>query len=135
MRRMLAICAATTVLLAGCNDDDTTGPAQNAVAGTWNLTTVNGAGLPFVMQPTPKIELTSEQLVVSGNGTFTQTSQVRTTNGGNVTNETRTDAGTYSLNGTDAAFIFNGGTTGAGIVSGNTLTVTQPGRSAVYQKQ
>lgn len=136
MRRMLAIvCITATVLLGGCDSDGTTGPAQNAVSGTWNLQTVNGAPLPFVTQSTPKIELTSDQLVVSGNGTFTQASQVRITSGSSVTTENRSDAGTYSLSGTSATFIFNGGTTGAGTVSGNTLTVATPGRSYVYQKQ
>ena len=135
MRRMLTIVCTAATLLGGCNSDDTTGPAQNAVSGTWNLQTVNGAPLPFVIQSTPKIELVSDQLVVSGNGTFTQASQVRITNGSSVTTENRSDAGTYSLSGTSATFIFNGGTTGAATVSGNTLSVAEPGVSLVYQKQ
>jgi major membrane immunogen (membrane-anchored lipoprotein) len=136
MRRMLAIaCTAAAVLLAGCDSDDSTGPAQNAVSGTWNLTTVNGAALPFITQSTPRIELVSEQLVVSANGTFTQASQVRTTSGTTVSNQTISSAGTYTLSGATAAFIFNDGTTGAGTVSDNSLTVAKPGRSYVYAKQ
>ena len=136
MRRILAIaCSAAVVLLAGCDSNDGTGPTQNAVSGTWNLTTVNGTSLPFVIQSTPKIELTGEQLAVSGNGTFNQASQVRTTSGGTATTQTVSDAGTYSLNGTAATFIFNDGTTGAGAVSGNLLTVTKLGRSYEYTKQ
>jgi len=136
MRRMLAIvCTAATVLLAGCDSNDTTGPSQNPVAGTWNLTTVNGTPLPFTIQATPKIEVTSDQLVVLANGTFTESTQTRTTNGTTVTMQTIPDGGTYSLNGTNATFIFNDGTTGAGTVSGNTLTVAIPGISLLYQKQ
>jgi hypothetical protein len=136
MRRMLAIvCTAATVLLAGCDSGDTTVPTQNAVSGTWNLTTVNGSPLPFTIQSTPKIEVVSDQLVVSANGTFTESTQTRTTNGTTITTQTIPDAGTYSLNGTAATFIFNDGTTGAGTVSGNTLTVAMTGVSLVYQKQ
>jgi hypothetical protein len=136
MRRMLAIvCTAATVLLAGCDSDDTTGPTQSSVAGTWNLTTVNGSALPYTLQPTPKIEILSDQLVVSANGTFTESTQIRFTNGTTVTTETIPDAGTYSLNGTSATFIYNDGSTGAGTISGNTLTVAAPGLSLVYQKQ
>jgi len=136
MRRLLSIvCTAATVLLAACDSDDSTGPTENAVSGTWNLTTVNGAPLPFVIQSTPKIELVSEQLVVSANGTFTQASLVRTTSGTTVSNQTNSSAGTYTLSGTTASFIFNDGTTGAGTVSGTSLTVAKPGRAYVYQKQ
>ena len=136
MRRMLAILGTVaTAVLVGCDSNGTTVPTENAVSGTWNLASVNGAPLPYVMQSTPKIELMSDQLVVSANGTFTQASQVRITNGGTITNENRNDAGTYTLVGTAATFIFNGGATGAGTVSGTTLTVAQLGTSRVYQKQ
>jgi hypothetical protein len=133
---MLAIvCTAATVLLAGCDSDATTVSTGNGVSGTWNLTTVNGAPLPFVIQSTPRIELVSEQLVVSGNGTFTQASQVRTTSGTTVSTQTLSTGGTYTQSGTTASFIFNDGTTGAGTVSGNSLAVAKPGRAYVYAKQ
>jgi hypothetical protein len=136
MRRMLAtVSTVAAVLLAGCDSEATTvSTGGNAVSGTWNLTTVNGAALPFVIQSTPKIELVSEQLLVSANGTFTQASQVRTTSGTTVSTQTLSSGGTYTLSGTTASFIFNDGTTGAGTVSGNSLTVAKPGRSYVYDK-
>jgi len=136
MRRTLAIvCTAAAVFLAGCGSDDSTSPTQASVAGTWNLTTVNGASLPFTIQATPKIEVLSDQLVVSANGTFTESTQTRTTNGTSVTLQTVPDGGTYSLNGTAATFIFNDGTTGAGTVTATGLIVAFPGVSLSYQKQ
>jgi hypothetical protein len=136
MRRLLATgLTVATVLLAGCNSDDTTGPTQSSIAGTWNLTTVNGSGLPFTIQSTPKIEVMGDQLVVSASGSFTETRQLRVTNGATVTTQTSSDAGTYSLNGTNATFVFNSGITGAGTVSNGTLTVALPGFSFVFQKQ
>ena len=136
MRRMLAIvCTVATVLVAGCDSVEATVPTDNAIAGTWSLSTVNGAPLPYTIQSTPKIELVGDQLVVSANGTFTVSTQLRITNGTTVTTQTVADGGTYSVNGTAATFIFNGGTTGDATVSGNTLTVVEPGVSLVYQKQ
>lgn len=136
MRRTLAIvCTAAAVFLAGCGSDDSTSPTQAAVAGTWNLSTVNGASLPFTIQTTPKIEVLSDQLVVSANGTFTESTQTRTTNGTAVTLETVPDGGTYSLNGTAATFIFNDGTTGAGTLTATGLIVAFPGVSLSYLKQ
>lgn len=136
MRRVIAIvCTAATVLLAGCDSNGTTSPTENAVSGTWNLSTINGSPLPFTLQSTPKIEVLSDQLVVSSNGTFTESRLLRFTNGPAVTTQTATAAGTYTLSGTAAAFIFNDGTTGTGTVSGSTLTVAQLGFSLVYQKQ
>lgn len=136
MRRMLAIvCTVATVLVAGCNTDETTVPTDNAFVGTWSLSTVNGAPLPYTIQATPKIELVGDQLVVSASGTFAVSSQLRITNGTTITTQTASDGGTYSVNGTEATFIFNGGTTGDATVSGNTLTVAEPGVTLVYQKQ
>ena len=136
MRRMLAIvCTAATVLLAGCDSEEATVPTDNAFAGTWTLATVNGSPLPYTVQSTPKIELVGDQLVVSADGTFAVSTQLRITNGTTITTQTVPDGGTYSVNGTAATFIFNGGTTGAATVSGNTLTVAEPGVSLVYQKQ
>jgi len=133
---MLAIvCTAATVLLAGCDSEEATVPTDNAFAGTWTLATVNGSPLPYTVQSTPKIELVGDQLVVSADGTFAVSTQLRITNGTTITTQTVPDGGTYSVNGTAATFIFNGGTTGAATVSGNTLTVAEPGVSLVYQKQ
>jgi hypothetical protein len=136
MRKLLAIyCTAAVVLLAGCDSEDAVLPTENVFTGTWNLGTVNGAALPYTVQSTPKIELVGDQLVVSANGTFAVATQLRITNGTTITTQTVPDGGTYSVNGTSATFIFNGGTTGAATVSGNTLTVAEPGVSLVYQKQ
>jgi len=136
MRRMLAIfCTAAVVLLAGCDSEEAIVPTENAFTGTWNLGTVNGAALPYTVQSTPKIELVGDQLVVSANGTFAVSTQLRITNGTTITTQTVPDGGTYSVSGTSATFIFNGGTTGTATVSGNTLTVAEPGVSLVYQKQ
>ena len=128
--------AFATALLAGCGSDTATAPTQASVAGTWNLSTVNGSPLPFVLQAAnPKLELVSDQFVVSANGTFTESTVARVTDGGTVSTTTIPDAGTYTLNGTAATFTFSDGSSGTATVSGNTFTVASGGYSQVYKKQ
>ena len=136
MRKVLAVLA--FALVAGCGDDSSTGLTGNAsFAGTYNLSTINGSPLPFVIQATgPKLEVISDQIVVNAGGTFTETTSVRITNGTAVTTSTDSDGGTYTLNGTAVTFRFNSnGSTGTGTVAGNTLVVAESGFSQVYLKQ
>jgi hypothetical protein len=137
MRRILAVvCTAAMAFVAGCGSDSPTTPTQASVAGTWNLTTVNGAQLPYTLQAAnPKTEVLGDQLVVLANGTFTESTQLRYTSGTTVTTETVPDGGTYTLNGTSATLNFSDGSATAGTLSGNSFTIAVPGLSLVYQKQ
>jgi hypothetical protein len=136
MRRILvSVFTAATVLLSACGSDSTTAPTPTSIAGTWNLTTVNGAALPFVLQASPKIEILSDQIVILANGSFTQSTQARLTNGTTITTQTIPDAGTYTLNGTAATFTFTDGGSETATVSGNSMTIAETGLSLVYNKQ
>ncbi len=137
MRRMLAtVCTVATVLLAGCGGDAGTPPMEATLAGTWNLATVNGTPLPFVIQPAnPKIEILSDKLVLTASGTFAQSILARQTSGGTITTQNIEDGGTYQATGTSAAFTFNDGSHGNGTVDGNSLTVADVGYALVYVKQ
>ena len=137
MRRILvSVFTAATVLLSACGSDSTTAPTPTSIAGTWNLTTVNGAALPFVLQAAnPKIEILSDQIVILSNGSFTQSTQARATSGTTITTQTIPDGGTYTLNGTAATFTFTDGGSETATVSGNTMTIAETGLSLVYNKQ
>ena len=137
MRKLfIATYAFAALTLAACGSDSSTAPTSASMAGTWNLSTVNGASLPFVVQSTnPKIEILSEQLQVNANGTFTQTAQVRYTQGTTVSTQAIADAGTYTLSGTAATFVWNDGSSGTGTVSGAKFTVGEDGSSFVFTKQ
>jgi hypothetical protein len=134
MRRLFAV--VTLLALAACGGDSSTGINGN-IAGTYNLSTVNGSGLPFVLQAAnPKVEILSDQLIVNGNGTFSENGSFRVTNGTQVTTQVIPDAGTYTINGTAVSFVFNSdGSTGTGTLSGNSLIIAQSGFSSVYTKQ
>lgn len=132
--KVIAVLAATT--LAACSDDEITATASASLAGTYTLQTVNGAALPLVVQASnPKIEVTSEQLVVSSNGTFTiATNRRSTTAAGAVTTATVNDGGTYTTSGSQTTFRFNSGNTAAAALSGSRLTLTASGSTSVYAK-
>ena len=137
MRKLITLMSLT--MLAACGSSyssDITGTTLSNLAGTYNLMTVNGSGLPMIVQASnPKIELVSEQIVVNPNGTFTVTTNRRsTTAAGAVSTNTITDAGTYGASGSATTFHFNSGTTATATRSGNTLTLVAPTSSSVYTK-
>ena len=126
------------VVTAACGSDAPSEPTPASLAGTWRLQTVNGSGLPFVVAQlgTDKVELTSDVLTVAASGSFTQMTQIRVTQSGQVSTESVPDAGSYTLNGTAVSFTFDSdGSTGTGSLSGNALTVAASGFALVYRKQ
>ena len=126
------------MVAAACGGDSPTEPTPASVSGTWRLQTVNGSVLPYLLVQfeTDKVELTSEVLTVAASGSFTQLTQLTTTQSGQVSTESLTDAGTYTLNGTALTFTFDSdGSTGTGSLSGNTLTVAGGGFAMVFRKQ
>src|SRR5213595_3608321 len=82
MRKLLLACAAVATL--GCGGGDSTGPAAS-VEGTWNLQTVNGSALPFtaafVSSPLYRFEILGDQVIVDADGTFTEYTTSRETQG------------------------------------------------------
>jgi hypothetical protein len=138
MRALMVSIALALTLTACGGDSGTTAPTNASLAGTWNLQTVNGAPLPFVFfqAGTDKEEITGDQFTFTSSGSFSQITTLRHTVNGQVSTETDTDAGTYSLNGTAIVVTFNSdGSSSTGSVSSNTITVTDQGLVAVYKKQ
>ena len=136
MRRLLSLALALAIV--GCGSDSSSEPTNASVAGTWTLQSVNGSQLPFTLSNvgSTKIELVSSVVNVTSAGTWTSTSQTRTTINGQATTSTGTQAGTYTLSGSAVAIRSTDGTTvQAGTVNGNTLTLAQTGLVFVYQKQ
>jgi hypothetical protein len=136
---MRFVSSALLLLAVACGASDAaTAPTSASVAGTWNLQTINGAGLPYVLDQTGanKDELVSDVVTAVSTGSFTRTTTVRTTFNGQVTTQSVADAGRYSLNGTAVVFTFNSdNSVGTGSISGNTLTVADNGVALVYRRQ
>ena len=135
MRKLLLACAAVAML--GCGGDST-GPAASA-EGTWNLQTVNGSALPytavFIAAPTYKLEVLGDQVVVHANGTYSQATTTRETQGTQVTTTTDNYTGTWSQHGNQVQITDSDGASSVAVISGNQLTVNDTGFSAVYVRQ
>jgi lipocalin-like protein len=137
MRRLLALLLLTAISGTACGGDSGTNPTPASLAGTWNLSTINGAPLPFVLQAVgPKIEVLSDQIVAAAGGTFTETGSGRVTDAGVVTIVPITDSGTWTISGATVTFRFDSdGFIGTATLSGNTFTVAVGAVSQVYVKQ
>jgi hypothetical protein len=133
MRKLLIFIG---VLTMACGDSPT--EVQASVAGTWELSTVNGANLPYVITQSgaDKIELTADVITATSTGSFTQQTTIKTTQNSQVTTQTLPDAGSYVMNGTAVTFTFNSdGSSGTGSLSGDTMTVTDGGFALVYKRK
>lgn len=129
------IAAIALVLVTACGGDSTS--PVISVAGTWNLQTINGATLPFVVQQSGanKAEITADVLTVTSTGSFTQLTSTRTTVNGVATNGSAADAGSYTTNGNTATFHFNSdGSSGTAVFDEHTLTTVVVGTSFIYKR-
>ncbi len=131
--RILIVALAALSMVASCGDSVT---GSSAVAGTYNLRTINGAVLPYVQQVNEtKVELLSDQIVVSANGTFTSMSTFRSTTGTVVALSNGTDSGTYSVSGASIILKYKSdGSTSTGVIAGNDITLQEQGFVFVYSR-
>ena len=140
-RRLLAVSAfaIASILLSACGSGDATAPAVvTSLAGTWNLTSVNGKGLPYVLQAAdPKLEILAKQFVITSAGTFTSSFSVRATDlDGTVTLTQRSDAGTLTLADNVVTIRSSSdGTTVTGGVSNTTMTIVTGDFTQIFTKQ
>jgi hypothetical protein len=132
MRRFVALLVFATAVACG---GDSTSPSAT-VSGTYTLQNVNGSQLPFTVFDvgTEKYEILTDAVILNEGGTWTESGTDRSTVSGQVTTSTITDAGTYTLNGTAITFVSAQSGTTNGSVGSGTLTITDQGIVAVYQK-
>ena len=134
MRRLIFLVGALAV--SACTDS--TEPIAT-LDGTYELKTVNGAGLPYTtfQSATQKDELLGD-VIMASNGSFSQFTSNRVTINGQVDDGMSLDSGSYAIDGTAATFTSLSGATWTGTVAGDTLTVTftvPAGGSGVYVRQ
>jgi hypothetical protein len=136
LRRLLPLVALAVAV--ACGSDSTTQPTAS-LAGTWTLQSINGGPLPATVTQTAtdKLEVLSDVVNVSANGTYTETLQFRETLNGVSTTSTSTDAGTYTVNGTSVTLNSQQiGIIPAALSNNNTtLTLTETGFVWVFVKQ
>jgi hypothetical protein len=138
MRRL--ILGLGTLALLACGDS--TGPVQS-LNGTYDLQTVNGASLPFTDRNDgfTREDILADAITVSGgnstSGSFSEVTTLRETDlqTGQSTPGTRSDFGTYVINGTAVTLTFSDGSTASGTIAGSTVTVVVTGFSLVYTQR
>lgn len=124
--------------MAACSDDDGTGPETTAeVAGTYHLQTVNNAPLPFVLLTTGTtytLELTAGFFTLNSNGTFSDSATLRETDAGDVSTDTQSDSGTFTVTNNTVRLRYPDGATLNATINGNTMTFVDQGITFVFQK-
>lgn len=100
---VVAIAAIMTSLVASQAN------AQTEVAGTWELTGIDDDALPAVVDTTDNCteEITSAELVLDDSGGWQLTIHERETCGADVSEDTETESGTYTVQGTTVQFNAN----------------------------
>jgi hypothetical protein len=120
---------------AAC-DDDGSGPELD-VTGTYQLQTINGATLPFVLLQTGttyRLEVLSGEITLNSNGTFTEEATVREDDNGTITTETQTVTGTYTQLNNAVSLRDTDGVTLTAAINGNTMTFIEDGVTLVYRR-
>lgn len=127
MRRVFAL-AALAVALVGCGDS--TGPTS--ITGTWNLQSINNQSVPYTVfeinTGTPyKFEITGMNVDVNSGGSFTLTTNYRTTQGTSVETSSDVTTGTWSQSGSTITFTDSSdpSSTSTATVTGDVMTITE----------
>ena len=101
--RPAALALALVLLLAACGGDDSTGPQQESILGSYTLVTINGNDFPFLLFNTgvERVEWTGGAITMSENATYSEARSYLTSENGVETAEEEQFTGTYTRIGTD----------------------------------
>ena len=125
------------VALAACSDS--TGPDTDNLVGSYDLITVDGASLPVIVDQIgeDKAEITMGTVTLSEDGTFGDVTELRITEGGEVTTEVVSTQGTWTVSGSTVSFVPNDGSGSYSMTWDGQLRLTQlfQGFTLVYTKE
>ena len=101
IKRLIGLAAVT--LFAACSDSS--GP-NSSLTGSYDLITINGAGMPFVVffDQSSRLEIIGGDVTLNSNGTFSSSGTYRQTLAGSAQTVTETCLGTYTVNGNSITF-------------------------------
>jgi hypothetical protein len=134
MKRVLI--ASIGILLLGCS----TGPDQDPAVGQYVLKTVNGLTVPanLAAAGATATQVTSGSVFINPDGGYQRLTYLRLTQSGTVTAQEDVDQGSWRRSGSTLSFTVSTSSTNIGSYSGSftgsTLTLTQTGVTAVYEK-
>lgn len=120
-RLLLALLATGTAasLATACKDSS----SPDTLAGTYALQSVDDEALPATLAElgSNKLEAMSGMLVLSDDGTYNLTTQLRTTNGDSTSTDTASDHGDWEFEGTEITLMDSDGGRTRGDVGGTTV--------------
>jgi hypothetical protein len=125
-------------LMLGCGTTDSTAPNNGAIAGTWDLRSVNGTNLPYVVptSSTTSNAITTSVLTLSNDGTYNEVTTIEQHDGNTSSTTSVTELGTWSaVNGFVTFDDQTDGLSYTGSISGNTLTETYGSYTSVYSRR
>jgi hypothetical protein len=134
LSRLFAI--ATLTAFAGCGGDSTS-PKNIDPVGTWQLVSVDGNPLPAQLESGDvevTLEIVSGTLLVNDGGTFTGHELYRHTVGSSTLTQSLDYVGFYTRSNDAVAFQETDGTSYAGAISGNRMTIAYDWGTFVYQR-
>src|SRR5262245_33050304 len=125
------------ILAAACRKDTPTQPTPESAAGTWLLTSVNGAPLPFAISQTStqKDEILSNVATLTAAANYTSTFQIRTTISGQATISTMSESGAFSIQGSTITFLSSAGALRTGSITDKNISLTDDGFLLSFTKQ
>lgn len=124
--RNLALAMCSALVLSACGDS--TGPDEISVEGSYTLETINGEGLPFVweeLDANTRIEIVAGVIRLDDNGTFSDETDVRLTQDGEVTNFDEDAVGTYTITGNTITFVVDAQHSYTATIDTSAGTITQ----------
>ena len=131
-------------LFPSCSSSKSTDNGLDAMFGNYGLISINAIAVPVTVSliGTKKVEITGSRLTLSASGSFSNSTDYRTTENGQVTTKTETCGGNFLIHDTTISFsevVTSGTTCGSrypGVWNGlNTIAIDfDPTTHAVFVK-
>ena len=138
---MRQMCLGFAALLLACSGHNPAAPLSPTgpedLLDTWRLQAVSGQSLPYTLEQagTRKVELTGETVTLFASGRQTMLTSFRVTEGGNVSTETISAPGNYTVDGSTLLLTFdNDEDEYTAIVKDDTMTIDDIGLTFVYRR-
>ncbi|MEP6992048.1 MAG: hypothetical protein ABJA80_14040 [bacterium] len=134
MRRLATVILGTLAIAACSAADQATAP-DASMAGTYQLKTMAGSTLPYIVlqQPGLDLKVTAESMTLDAAGAFTDITSYLRINNGVVDYPVDTLVGTWSAYQSNVTLVAKGQKFG-GTVVGNTLTLSDGVLVSVYTR-
>jgi hypothetical protein len=123
---LLLVAFAPLAIFSACGGDDSTGPGETTIVGSYTLQTINGNTMPwrFLVVGNDWAEITGGTGNINNGGTFSVTYNYRVMEAGQTSTFSETSTGTYVRNGNAISFTASDGSRANGTITGTQISIT-----------